>query len=304
MPKLTMHEIERHHPDLELPPVSRECAPAYWSAVEAGERAAGFTHVTFLGLCRNSMPQIHINTQRLERLGERFRSWEAFIYENDSDDGTADYLRSWAAGCENAHVQTERHDRPQLSAEKSRRRTDALAEYRNRCLEWARPRRPADEPHRVIVIDFDTWGGWSDHGVMTGLHWLEEITGAAGMASVSTVEMAVPQHPDGKVRIHYDSWAFRLNHWAEHDMSWFPYWWPPVGSHPVVCNSAFGGMAIYRPDAFFAGSYSGGDCEHVAFHSTIAAATGMRMWLNPSQRMVMNWIPSESDDGQGHHGDH
>lgn len=301
--QMTMHEIDMHHPDRELPPVSRECAPAYWHAVECGERIALNTDATFLGLCRNSMPQIQLNTQRLERLGERFKSWRAFIYENDSADGTGEYLNSWAAKTPNVEVQSETHDRPQLSSEKSKRRTDALAEYRQRCLEWARGRQPGQGAHRVIVIDFDTWGGWSDDGVLAGLHWLEELPGAAGMASVSTIEMRVPEHPAGKLRIHYDSWAFRLNHWAEHDMSWFPYWWPPVGSSPVPCNSAFGGMAIYRPDAFFAGTYSGGDCEHVNFHRTIQQATGMRMWLNPSQRMVMHWIPSESSDARQHGND-
>ena len=303
MTRVTMHDVERHHPDREMPPVSRECAPAYWKAVEAGEYAAQYSDVTFLGLCRNSMPQIQLNTQRLERLGERFKSWRAFVYENDSDDGTGDHLRAWASGLPNVEVVTERHDRPQLSAEKSKRRTVALAEYRQRCLEWAKARQPDQGSHRIIVIDFDTWAGWSDDGVMTGLYWLEQLPGAAGMASVSTVELAVPQHPDGKVRIHYDSWAFRLNHWHEHDMSWFPHWYPPVGSHPVACNSAFGGMCIYRPEAFFAGTYSGGDCEHVNFHRTIQEATTMRMWLNPSQRLVMNWIPSEPADA-GQHGDH
>jgi hypothetical protein len=292
--KVTMHDIEQHSPDRLMPPVSRECAPAYWQAVEAGEHSAKNVDALFVGLCRNSMPQIQLNTQRLERLGERFKSWRAFIYENDSEDGTAEHLRSWAAGRDNVEVRTERHARPQLSTEKTARRTNALAEYRNVCREWA-SRQTSDAVQRIFVIDFDTWGGWSDDGVMTGIYWLEQLPGAAGMASVSTIDLAFPQHPDGKVRIHYDAWAFRLNHWAEHDMTWFPYWWPPVGSHPVACHSAFGGMAIYRPEAFFAGTYSGGDCEHVSFHRTIYEATSMRMWLNPSQRMVMNWISEPAE---------
>ena len=302
MATITLLDIEQHHPDAELPPVSRECAPLYWDYVEKGERIAAQCDVTFLGLCRNSMPAIALNTQRLERLAARFKSWRAFIYENDSEDGTDEHLRRWAAGLDNVEVETVKHDRPQLSSEKSKRRTDALAEYRNHCLEWAKAHRPQDDGnHRIIVIDFDTWAGWSDDGVMTGLHWLEVLPGAAGMASLSTVELAVAGHPSGKLRIHYDSWAFRLNHWAEHDMSWFPHWFPPVGSDPVRCNSAFGGMAIYRPDAFFAGGYSGGDCEHVLHHRKIRDATGMAMYLNPSQRLVMNWIPEAKD--ARHNGD-
>lgn len=298
MAKMTLHQVEMHHPDLVMPPLSRECAPTYWQAVEAGEQSAKCADVTFLGLCRNSMPQVQLNTQRLERLASRFRSWKAFIYENDSEDGTAEYLQKWASEQPHATVMTEKHGRPLLSHEKSKRRTDALSEYRNACVAWARERQTW-WPSYVVVIDFDTWAGWSDDGVMTGLHWLEELPGAAGMASVSTVEMPVPGHPEGKMRIHYDSWAFRWNYWTEHDMAWFPHWFPPAGSRPVACNSAFGGMAIYRPSAFFSGTYSGPDCEHVAFHRKIYETTTMRMFLNPGQRIVMNWMPDErqhSDD--------
>ena len=298
-----MLDVEKHHPDTLMPPVSPECALLYWQGVEEGRAIAANCDVTFLGLVRNSMPWMELNSQRLARLGEHFKSWRAFIYENDSEDGTDEFLRQWAASDSRVTVQCERHDRPLLSAEKSKRRTDALAEYRQTCLEWARQHAPGrDGNHRVIVIDFDTWGGWSDLGVLNGLYHLERIPGAAGMASVSSIDFAVPSHPEGKLRIHYDSWAFRLNHWREHDMQWFPHWWPPVGSDPVPVRSAFGGMAIYRPDALFAGTYAGGDCEHVALHRTIRERTGMSMYLNPSQRIVMNWLPDEAEDDARQHG--
>lgn len=287
---ITYADVAAHHPDQIHPATSRECAPLYWDAVAKGERIASLTDVTIVGLCRNSQPWIQFNTRRIEELGQRFANWRAFVYENDSEDGTAEYLQDWAAGCTRATVETVRHDRPQLSAEKSRRRTNALAEYRARCQAWAQDNAPAEGPHCIIVIDLDTWGGWSDAGVMTGLWHLEDRPGAAGMASVSSMEMAVPAHPSGRMRIHYDAWAFRLNHWAEHDMTWFPHWWPPVGSDPVPCRSAFGGLTIYRPEAFFAGTYTGEDCEHVTFHRSIREATGMGMFLNPGQRMVMNWM--------------
>lgn len=290
-------DIHRNHPDVLLPAVSRECAPLYWSNVERGDYLAKDMDVTILGLCRNSMPFIEVNVQRVEKLAERFKTWRAFVYENDSADDTDGCLRAWAERCENATVECVKHDRPQLSHEKSRRRTDALAEYRQRCLEWARENRPAvGVPHVVIVVDLDTWGGWSDDGVMTGLAWMEHSPHLAAMASVSTVEMVVPNAPGGRLRIHYDAWAFRWNWWGEHDMPWFPHWLPPVGSRPVMVNSAFGGLAIYRQEAFYAGTYTGGDCEHVNFHRSIHKATGMSMAINPSQRCVMTWIPEESKD--------
>lgn len=303
MPSMPIEEIEEHHPDRLMPPISPECAPQYWEAVERGTEIARDTDVTFVGLVRNSMPWLQLSADRLAALGGRFRNWRAFIYENDSDDGTDEFLRAWSTTEPRVTVQTERHDRPQLSTEKSKRRTDALAEYRQRCLDWARDHAPGGN-HRVIVIDFDTWGGWSETGVMTGLWHLQQKATAAGMASVSTIELKVQAGSQMRsLMIHYDAWAFRLNHWTEHQMPWFPHWFPPVGSDPVRCRSAFGGMVVYRPEALFSGTYSGGDCEHVHLHRTIAERTGARMFLNPSQRMCMTWIPREAGDETRQHGD-
>lgn len=297
-------EIAAHHPDRLLPAVSAECAPRYWHVAARGREIAGGLDVTFLGLVRNSMPWIQFNAQRLAKLGQHFATWRAFIYENDSEDGTDAFLRQWSQDDQRVTVLCEKHDRPQLSAEKSRRRTDALAEYRQRCLQWAKERAPASiERHRVIVIDFDAWGGWSDSGVLNGIGHLDCLPMVAGLASLSTVELPLPDLPAGKLQIHYDSWAFRLNHWEEHDMGWFPHWYPPVGSDPIPCNSAFGGMAIYRPEHLFQATYSGGDCEHVLAHRSIFDATGGRMALNPSQRLCMNWIPAGVTDG-GQHDNH
>ena len=298
MPPLTLNqgEAERNHPDKIVPPTSRECAPIYWALVEEGELMAKGLDVAIVGLARNSMPWMQLNATRVEKLGERFKSWRCFIYENDSDDGTDEFLSDWAAGCSGVTIRSEKHDRPMLSHEKSRARTEALAEYRQVCVEWVR----GAPPDVVIAIDFDSWGGWSDDGVMNGIWWLHKDSSAAGMASVSTIEMPMPQMPDGRLRIHYDSWAFRHTAWTEHDMTWFPHWWPPVGSAPVACRSAFGGLCIYRPEAYLAGTYSGPDCEHVGFHRSIREATGLGMYLNPSQRIVMNWIPEALRDGRQH----
>lgn len=296
---MTAGEIESHHPDKLLPAVSLECAPMYWNKVTEGQELASQTDVTFVALVRNAMPWVKFNAERLVKLGEQFASWRAFVYENDSEDGTDDFLRSWAADDNRVTVLCERHDRPQLSSEKSKRRTDALAEYRQHCLIWAKSRAPTTlERHRVVVIDFDAWGGWSDTGVLNGLAHLARLPEVAGMASLSTTELVIPQTPEGKLQIHYDSWAFRLNCWAEHDMSWFPHWYPPVGSAPISVYSAFGGMAIYRPEHLFHATYSGGDCEHVLAHRSIFEATGARMMFNPSQRLCMNWIPYAAGVGR------
>ena len=60
--------------------------------------------------------------------------------------------------------------------------------------------------------------------------------------------------------------------------------------------SAFGGLAIYRTAAYLRGTYAGEeDVEHVPFHRSIARETGQHMFLNPSQRMMMHWLPEAAN---------
>jgi hypothetical protein len=174
-----------------------------------------------------------------------------------------------------------------------------MAEYRDSCQRWVRA--CAKDADYVVVIDFDAWGGWNDDGVLNGLGWLVELPGAYGMSSVSLF-----QHDFGGGRdwYHYDLWALRGVGQADcyfdtyqNGYGGFGYTWlPPVGSPPVLVSSAFGGMTIYRADAYLRGTYDGTtDCEHAPFHKSIAKATGQHLFLNPSQRCVMHWM--EVSDG-------
>jgi hypothetical protein len=60
---------------------------------------------------------------------------------------------------------------------------------------------------------------------------------------------------------------------------------PPVGSDPIPMNSAFGGLCLYRREAYLAGVYEGGDCEHVSLHRSMQRA-GYQLFLNPGSRYV------------------
>ena len=50
-------------------------------------------------------------------------------------------------------------------------------------------------------------------------------------------------------------------------------------------NSAFGGLCLYRREAYLAGVYEGGDCEHVFHHKAMQKA-GYQLFLNPGSRYV------------------
>ena len=48
-------------------------------------------------------------------------------------------------------------------------------------------------------------------------------------------------------------------------------------------HSCFGGIGLYRMEAWLAARYSGDDCEHVTLHRRMREAGYGRQFLNPSQ---------------------
>ena len=293
MPSVTLEEIRRHHPDVLLPP-EPDFADDYRDKAAAGRRLAKESTVAFVAICRNAMPWLRITLGLVEQTGEMFREWSAFIYENDSADDTKNVLAGWQDG-QQRHASMNTNGRPHLNFTTAPVRTHALAEYRTACQWFV---RHGDVPDYVIVFDTDPWGGFSVDGVANSIAWLDADRDLYGLASYSWGEWGPPIAPQ-EMAVHYDAFAARLNHWKQRDQQWFFQWHPPVGSPPVRFNSAFGQMAIYRGDAYVAGTYGGEDCEHVVFHASIAEATQKRFALNPSMRCVSFWIPDEAKHGGG-----
>lgn len=297
MPDIRLSDIQSHDPDILLP-VEEEFVESHKEWVEKGRDIARMGSVALVAICRNAMPFLPFTLGRIDKLREHFQSSDVFIYENDSTDGTKDFLSSWHSPSSGHTAEMTNNGRPHLCFTKENSRTDALAEYRNRCHDWAK-RRGAD---LVIVFDTDPWGGFSIDGVLDSIGRLgcgREYGNAVGMASYSWAQWGQPVWAQPTV-CQYDAWACRPNYWTERkDMTWFHLWHPPVGSEPIRMNSAFGQLAVYRGRRFEAGRYSGGDCEHVPFHRTC----GGPIYLNPTQRVVSFWCLEDASSSDGVSGD-
>lgn len=250
--------------------------------------------VAFVGLARNCAVRLAQNLGRLEHLARACKSWALHIEENDSTDQTLEVLQAFAEAYKQATYTSQTLGREHYGSEFAGRRTIALAEYRDACQRWVRD--CAADSDYVIVIDWDQWGGWSHSGVINGIGWLVQLQGAYGMASVSLFQHDFGTGPQW---VHYDLWALRgvgqaRCYWDTYrnGHGGFGYTWlPAVGSPPALVSSAFGGMAIYRTDAYLSGTYDGTeDCEHVPFHSSIANATGQHLYVCPAMRTVMHWM--------------
>jgi glycosyltransferase involved in cell wall biosynthesis len=212
-----------------------------------------------------------------------------FVFENDSTDGTAEALDGHALRNDWFHVQ---HDTwggiDSRGFEKER--TERLAKARNICMEWVREN--GSDNYYTIVLDLDPDYGFSPEGVLNSIGWMgDSFVQAGAMASYSLYKVKAE---DGNIALaQYDSWAARLNWWRDRrddpgGMGWFSLLMPPVGSPPIPMNSAFGGLCVYRTEAFLTGGYSGEDCEHVPHHRRMAAA-GHRLCLNPGCRYIAVW---------------
>lgn len=270
-------------------PVDPEYREYYEAGVETGKAVAADTSACIVAIARNAMPVLP-NTLILASLVRRqFRACEMFVFENDSEDGTAEVLAGVAADHPWLHVRSET-----LGGVDARgfqpERTERLAYCRNQCLEWVRAKHAATA--WTIVVDVDPHGGFSIDGVFNSVARLASLITAGGpLRPGGMASYSLYRTPTGIA--HYDAWAARPVSWwrdrrDEIGFNWFSAFLPPAGSPPCPMNSAFGGLAVYRTEAFLAGGYSGEDCEHVPHHRRMREA-GYQMYLNPGSRYIAVW---------------
>ena len=260
---------------------------SYKEHVEYGRVEARRQKLAVVSICRNAMPYLTNTLRLVDELAGLWRDCSFYVYENDSTDETARVLDDFAI----RQWVTVEHDT--LGGEDSRgfepERTVRLAKCRTKCQEWVR--RNAANAGYVMVLDTDPQGGFSVEGVLNSLGWFCEMLGESfhrrepgAMASHS---LFMRDEGKGQFGIAaYDSWAARLNWWEDRRAHvWFHSLMPPVGSDPIPMNSAFGGLCLYRREAYLAGVYEGGDCEHVFHHKAMQKA-GYQLFLNPGSRYI------------------
>lgn len=232
--------------------------------------------VVITGLCRDIEHVLPATMLRIERLGGLFADSRIVIYENDSHDETAVLLGQWAARNRRVVAFSENRNDPVNPVQRCASRASRMASYRDRChREILRRHRHFDV---VIVLDMDLVGGWSEDGVANTFgHDAWDVTGSNGLI-YRRRGFAV-----NEVR-QYDTWAYRED---DSPRPLAPALVSPLvperGEPPIPVGSCFGGLAVYRMDAFAAGRYAGHDCEHVTFHRSLRDRGFGRIFLNPSQ---------------------
>lgn len=224
---------------------------------------------------------LHDNMDRLERnfatVGDRMQ--RAFddvlycVYENDSTDGTAEWIRDLSAQRDDIRLLSERGYRPAMAEGRdSEWRYERMAACRNQCLDLAR--RHAPDVDYAIVLDID-FAEFSQVDVaeaireIDGLHPGWQALCGSGLSQrdlgvYGPSMRVVPGRGSLPVRL-YDIAAMQTEDGGQDRLAVAAM----AGSAldpPVRVRSAFGGIAVYKPEVLYSLHYEGWDCEHVCLH--------------------------------------
>lgn len=269
-----------------------EFAESYRSYIELGKTYLKNKNIFVTGLIRNGETYIDNSITSLEQLRQYSKSLGYFVYENDSRDHTPKILDGLTHKIENFSYSSELLSLKGFAAVKDKERTTNLANHRNKCKNFIQNQKLKID--HIIVTDLD-FSSLSIDGILNSFGWISKKQTDA-MAGFS-FEFKPLFNPDHKVPWNYDCWAYRGSWWEDtqkitntstyDSMIWFGLWHPPIGSKPILVNSAFGGMTIYKPKHFFSADYEGDDCEHVCFHKNIVNKNPkFKLAINPSQIMI------------------
>ena len=256
-------------------PVRRESLASYRERVDIGRIRMSQSRTVICGLCRNVRHFLPRFAARAERLGAMFSDYRVVLFENDSNDATLEFLRDWQGKNERVHILSERLGTIRYPQIRSGERGTRMAEYRNRYRDFAVEH--FSDFDCAIVIDTDLPGGWSYDGLANTFGFEDwDFVGSNGL---------IHEHGDDfSDWRQFDAWAFRsVDHPEPHSTFEVSSMVFERGDAPLRVFGCFGGLGVYRMDAFRTCRYRGTDCEHVELHNQMRLAGFNRLYLNPSQ---------------------
>lgn len=248
--------------------------------------------IVFLGTARDCIAALPAAIARLRGLAGLFGASQIHVFENDSADGTGDWLSAQAAADADGQLVVHRE---QGVAARMPRRTERLAYARNRLLDHVLA-------HPLPQGDWD-YLCWADLDGLVGERFSDQ-----GFLSCFQHQQAWDAVFPLSWPIYYDIWALREPTLCQSDYVWdgAHRWNAAIADqhqiHAAVqvlapgrvkawlpVQSAFGGFGLYKASAARLGRYVGlqgqGEhetevCEHVPYHEALVRA-GARLYLNP-----------------------
>lgn len=224
--------------------------------------------VIFGGITRNSGKYITPAIQSLRRMGNRFRTHEIVMFENDSEDNTVDLLKKEAVTViQETHNVPAYHGIDNCTTESIKR----LASYRATLHKYITSNYYADF---VVIVDPDiialSWDGFFNSFFYH--NW--DVIGADGKAS---------RKIHGKEQfLFYDCFAYRDKGQVDPDTNQIHKYAKVLEPQLIAVDSVFGGVCIYQWEAFCAGQYGAREntCDHVVFHESLRKKGFDKIYMN------------------------
>ena len=249
----------------------------YDRRVQEGTWAAKDLKVTFCVLardCADNIPRFKLFVKGVSKL---FKECRVLVVENDSVDGTrTELMKVQEAFPTQTTLSFLAKGNKKWGMVRDPARGDDMAYYRNYCRKYAISIMP--DADYYIPMDSDL-AAWSIDGLCHTLSYAGEFD----------VMFSNGLRKDKGKWVQYDAWAWRENTWSPVAFKTVKNRVFDLGDPLVPMLSAFGGMAVYSGDAYRACEYTGGDCEHVGLHRNIRRKGYKRVFINPSQIMVVRW---------------
>lgn len=245
-----------------------------------GDVCLAESRAAVLFLLHNNMDRLDRNFAILDdRMQRTFGEVLYCVYENDSTDGTAEWICDLSARRDDVRVLSEQGYRPAMAEGRcSRWRYERMAACRNQCLGLARQHAPHVDYAVVLDIDF---AGFSQVYLAAAIREIDHVHPgwqALCGSGLSQRDLGVygpsmrivPTRGSLPVRL-YDILAMQTDTFQQpgNDEQEALAAAGMAGSaldRPVRVRSAFGGIAVYKPEVLYPLHYEGWDCEHVCLH--------------------------------------
>ena len=240
-----------------------------------------------VGLVRNCAHSVEADIAAIEKSLQNSVGVKWLLIESDSGDGTLDVLSKIAGRDVEFNYISLGKLHPAYPL-----RTDRIAQCRNRYLHEIKKNKEYRDIDYVVVADFD------------GIN--NAITAESFASCFTRTDWDVCCA--NQISRYYDIWALRHHLWSPNDAyeqfrfmgsksrnSFISYYVSvtsrmmhiPKESEWIEVDSAFGGMAIYKFQAFISSEYCGLTengteiCEHVQFNKKIKE-NGYKIYINPA----------------------
>lgn len=272
----------------------------YKHLVDKGKQNMKKYNVLIMGACKNLISVLPKNLKDWSVLGQQFNDYCIFMYENDSTDGTTEFLQKWTKENKKHIALMERHVKFPPGS-----RLIKMQYIRQKCLDYyVNSIKPNFKADYILLFDTDLVIGVHPYAIPCAFSLNSDEFDIQWANGYSYERMHSPYSNwfklVGMSKVNYDGLAMELpNNGRVCNGFWKQEGWCKNNKAKyqeckkydfvpdlIPMNSAFGGLGVYKEEAYVKGIYYSknnivDDCEHILFHKSIRDQGYIKTFINP-----------------------